>query len=71
MTKCLTRFRIDWNWDGSPAYLQSRAVDDTGHVQPAISALRAVRGTRSIYHNNAIKTWAVQPNGEVWNVQVA
>ncbi len=71
LTKALTRFRIDWNWDGGPAFLQSRAVDETGHVQPTISALRAVRGTRSIYHNNAIQTWKVQPDGEVWNVQLA
>ena len=33
--------------------------------------LRAVRGTRSIYHNNAIQSWLVQENGEVKNVQVA
>jgi sulfane dehydrogenase subunit SoxC len=71
MSKCLTRFRLDWNWDGSPALLQSRAVDETGHVQPTLSQLRAVRGTRSIYHNNAVHTWRVMPNGEVWNVQVA
>jgi sulfane dehydrogenase subunit SoxC len=70
LTKALTRFRIDWNWDGAPALLQSRAVDETGHVQPAIAQLRAVRGARSIYHNNAIKTWHVQADGEVWNVEV-
>jgi len=29
-----------------------------------------VRGTRSIYHNNAIQTWRVDPSGEVSNVQV-
>jgi sulfane dehydrogenase subunit SoxC len=71
LTKALTRFRFDWKWDGAPALLQSRAVDETGHVQPAMRELRAVRGTRSIYHNNAIQTWSVQSNGEVWNVQVA
>jgi len=71
MTKCLTRFRLDWNWDGRPAFLQSRAVDETGHVQPTISALREVRGSRSIYHNNGIKTWGLQASGEVWNVQIA
>ncbi|MEF9943778.1 MAG: sulfite dehydrogenase [Burkholderiaceae bacterium] len=70
LTKALTRFRFDWNWDGSPALLQSRAVDETGHVQPTMAQLRAVRGTRSIYHNNAIQTWNVQPSGEVWGVQL-
>ncbi|MDQ3446563.1 MAG: sulfite dehydrogenase [Pseudomonadota bacterium] len=71
LTKALSRFRLDWNWDGAPALLQSRAVDETGHVQPNIHQLRAVRGVRSIYHNNAVQTWRVQPDGEVWNVQVA
>ena len=33
--------------------------------------LREVRGTRSIYHNNAIQSWLVQENGEVKNVQIA
>ncbi|MEP6608680.1 MAG: sulfite dehydrogenase [Burkholderiaceae bacterium] len=71
LPKALTRFRFDWNWDGAPALLQSRAVDQTGHVQPTIRQLREVRGVRSIYHNNAVQTWRVQPDGEVWNVQVA
>jgi len=70
LRKALTRFRIDWNWDGGPALLQSRAIDDTGFVQPTIRQLREVRGTRSIYHNNAIQTWRVDPSGEVSNVQV-
>jgi sulfane dehydrogenase subunit SoxC len=69
MTKCLTRFRLDWRWDGSPALIESRAVDETGHVQPTMAQLRAVRGTRGIYHNNAIKTWLVAADGEVRNVQ--
>jgi sulfane dehydrogenase subunit SoxC len=70
LAKALTRFRIDWSWDGGPALLQSRAIDDTGYVQPTIRQLRAVRGTRSIYHNNAIQTWRVDATGEVSNVQV-
>ena len=70
LTKSLTRFNIDWVWDGSPSILQSRAIDDTGYVQPSIKMLRDVRGTRSIYHNNAIQSWKVDSNGEVSNVQV-
>lgn len=69
LTKCLTRFNIDWTWNGSPALLQSRAIDDTGYVQPKINELRAVRGTKSIYHNNAIQSWQVAASGEVANVQ--
>jgi sulfane dehydrogenase subunit SoxC len=71
MSKCLTRFNLDWVWDGKPTLLQSRAVDDTGYVQPTYQALRAVRGSRSIYHNNAIQTWLVQESGEVKNVQLS
>ena len=70
-SKCLTRFNIDWVWDGKPALIQSRAMDETGYVQPTYRQLRAVRGTRSIYHNNAIQSWLVQENGEVKNVQLS
>jgi sulfane dehydrogenase subunit SoxC len=71
MSKCLTRFNIDWVWDGKPAIVQSRATDETGYVQANYRQLRAVRGTRSIYHNNAIQSWLVEPSGEVKNVQVS
>ena len=70
LPKCLTRFNVDWVWDGGPAILQSRAIDETGSVQPKINQLRAVRGTRSIYHNNAIQSWKVDAGGEVSNAQV-
>ena len=71
LSKCLTRFNIDWAWDGKATIIQSRASDDTGYVQPTYRQLRAVRGTRSIYHNNAIQSWLVQDNGEVKNVQLS
>lgn len=70
MSKCLTRFSMDWVWDGQPAIIQSRATDETGYVQPNYRQLRGVRGTRSIYHNNAIQSWLVEESGEVKNVQV-
>ena len=71
LSKCLTRFSLDWAWDGRPALIQSRATDETGYVQPTYRQLRAVRGSRSIYHNNAVQTWQVGENGEVRNVQLA
>ncbi|MBL8832783.1 MAG: sulfite dehydrogenase [Rhodospirillales bacterium] len=70
LSKCLTRFGLPWVWNGEPAILQSRAVDETGYVQPTYAQLRAVRGTRSVYHNNAIQSWQVAADGEVANVQV-
>ena len=69
--KALTRFHLDIDWDGSEMLLQSRAIDETGYVQPKISELRAVRGTRSVYHNNAIQSWRVEAAGEVINVQIS
>jgi len=71
LSKALTRFNLDWVWDGKPAIIQSRAMDETGFVQPTYKQLRSVRGTRSIYHNNAIQSWLVQESGEVKNVQVS
>jgi len=40
-------------------------------VQPTYRQLRAVRGSRSIYHNNAVQTWLVTESGEVRNVQLS
>lgn len=70
-SKALTRFYYEFDWDGSPLLLQSRAIDETGYVQPTKDALRAVRGLNSIYHNNGIQTWHVQSSGEVENVEVS
>ena len=70
LSKALTRFTIPWQWDGQPALLESRAIDDDGYVQPTIAQLRKVRGGNSIYHNNAIQTWQVKPDGSVFDVQL-
>ena len=63
-----TRFRLDWRWDGLPAVLQSRCIDETGYVQPTLAELTKVRGLNSIYHNNAIQSWKVLADGSVQNV---
>lgn len=70
LTKALTRFRIPWEWNGEAVLLQSRAVDDSGHVQPTQAQLLAVRGGNAIYNRNAIHTWRVNANGSVDSVQV-
>jgi sulfane dehydrogenase subunit SoxC len=67
----LTRFYLDTNWKGEEMLLQSRAMDDTGYVQPTKSQLREVRGLNSIYHNNGIQTWHVGSKGDVENVEVS
>ena len=65
LSKALTRFNLPGPGMARPPSLQSRAIDETGYVQPNYAELRAVRGSRSIYHNNAIQCWLVQENGEV------
>ncbi|MEP3049557.1 MAG: sulfite dehydrogenase [Roseibium sp.] len=67
----LTRFYLDVDWDGEEMFLQSRAMDETGYVQPTKTQLREVRGLNSIYHNNCIQTWWVRANGEAENVEVS
>ena len=69
--KALHRFYYEFEWDGSPLLLQSRAIDSTGYVQPTKNELREVRGANSIYHNNGIQTWHVMKTGEVENVEVS
>jgi sulfane dehydrogenase subunit SoxC len=69
--KAITRFYYEFDWDGSELLLQSRAMDETGYVQPTKNALRKIRGVNSVYHNNGIQTWHLHKNGEVENVEVS
>jgi sulfane dehydrogenase subunit SoxC len=71
LSKALTKFTLPWRWDGSPALVASRVIDETGYVQPTIAELRKQRGSNSVYHNNSIQTWQVKPDGSVFNVQLA
>jgi sulfane dehydrogenase subunit SoxC len=68
LPKSLTRFRMAWRWNGGPAILKSRAIDETGAVQPTRDALIAERGERSNYHYHGIQPWQVAASGEVTNV---
>jgi len=69
-SKALARWSLPFRWNGEPLLVMSRAQDQTGYVQPSIAELRKVRGTNSIYHNNAMITWQVKAGGEVENVQL-
>lgn len=71
LDKSLTRFYVDFDWNGGELLVQSRAMDSTGYVQPTKEELRKVRGANSIYHNNGIQTWHVKPNGETENVEIS
>jgi sulfane dehydrogenase subunit SoxC len=65
LTKCHTRFRYPWQWDGKPAVLLSRATDETGYIQPTLDALMAARGPATQYHYNQMRAWRVAPDGAV------
>ncbi len=61
------RFRYLWRWDGTASEIMSRAVDETGYVQPTRDALIAARGRRARgYHLNPITAWRIEPSGQVY-----
>jgi len=66
LAKAHTRFTLPWRWDGSPAELSSRVMDETGYVQPTRRQLIDARGPGSQpYHLNTIMSWLVQADGQV------
>ncbi|HEY5624816.1 MAG TPA: sulfite dehydrogenase [Gammaproteobacteria bacterium] len=70
LPKCLTRFRMAWRYDGGTATLVSRAIDETGAVQPLRSDFIAANGPQVSYHNNSTQSWRVDERGAVSNVYV-
>ncbi len=66
LPKAHTRFRHLWNWSGREAVIMSRAVDETGYVQPTRAELIAARGPGSLpYHLNPIVAWVIRSDGTV------
>jgi len=70
MPMALTRFRLPWRWQGSPALLQSRATDEKGNTQLRREVWSTQYAAGHLYHCNAIQTWGVATNGEVTNVYI-
>jgi sulfane dehydrogenase subunit SoxC len=70
LPKSLVRFRMPWQWNGSAAVLQSRAIDEKGNVQPSRKTWSAQYSPAHRYHNNSIQTWQVNADGSVANVFV-
>lgn len=65
LSKAHTRFRFLWNWNGDDTVLMSRAIDETGYVQPTQAELIAARSERTGYHLNPITGWRVRRDGTV------
>ncbi|AZL71488.1 sulfite dehydrogenase [Pseudomonas sp. ITEM 17296] len=67
LTKALTAFRAPFEWNGQELMIMSRAIDETGYVQPMLEQLIDERGKVSFYHNNSVQPWRISSNGEVTN----
>jgi sulfane dehydrogenase subunit SoxC len=66
LAKSHTRFRHLWNWTGGEAVLMSRAVDETGYMQPTRAELLKQRGPATTgYHLNPVTGWIVRADGTV------
>jgi len=66
LPKAHTRFTLPWQWKGGGAELSSRAIDETGYVQPTRRALIDARGPGSVpYHLNSILSWIVEDDGRL------
>jgi len=67
LPKCLTRFRLPWEWNGRPTVVQSRSTDERGHVQPTRAAWKAQFSDAQFYHYNAIQSWHIDSDNSVKN----
>ena len=66
LPKAHSRFRYLYRWDGSPAVIFSRAIDETGYVQPTAQQLIEARGdARAMYHQNPVTGWRIDGDGTV------
>jgi len=66
LPKAHTRFTLPFRFEGAPMELASRAIDETGYVQPTVEALIEARGIGSVpYHLNPICHWGIERDGRV------
>ena len=68
--KAHTRFRFDWNWDGSEAVIMSRCTNEFGDIQPTFTELAQMWGNMAEPHLPAadvIKFWETANISEFLN----
>ena len=65
LPKAHVRFQHMWQWDGKATRIMSRAIDETGYVQPTLAEFTRVRGPGTDYHYNAIRAWDIAADGTV------
>ena len=68
LPKCLTRFRLPWEWDGKEVVLQSRSTDEAGNVQPTRTAWKEPYSNAQFYQYNGIQSWQVGADNTVKNI---
>lgn len=65
MDKAHTCFRYLWQWNGDSTEIMSRAIDDTGYIQPSLKELITARGIGTGYHLNPVTAWLIKRDGQV------
>lgn len=65
MDKAHTYFRHLWQWNGDTTEIMSRAIDETGYVQPSLKELMDARGIGTGYHLNPVTAWLVKRDGQL------
>lgn len=66
LSKAHVRFRHLFNWNGKDTVVMSRAIDESGYVQPNRAEWIAARGPGSgPYHRNPITGWRLKAGGDV------
>lgn len=66
LDKAHTGFRYLWHWNGEETAIMSRAVDETGYVQPTLKQLSDARGGNTGgYHFNPVTAWIIKRDGRV------
>jgi len=66
LPKAHTRFRHLFDWNGRETVIMSRAIDETGYVQPDRTTWIAARGPGSgPYHRNPVTGWRLRAGGDV------
>ncbi len=65
LSKNAVTFRYPWRWDGKATLIMSRTTDEKGNRQLPVLAQMENKGPATLYHNNAIRPWAVAADGKV------
>lgn len=65
LDKAHTAFRYLWKWEGKETEIMSRAIDETGYVQPSYQELAAARESKGGYHFNPVVRWRIPRSGKV------